>query len=276
VALASSLLGDPSGGQGQNLSNIAATQQSSGVYNLATGQQGVAGAQPGQYNIADILKFLAGPTLAGGTTAGFDIQSLLRDLGLGTAVSGENIINQAVQMETTGQLPGGGAAMIEQNTRDAINTIKGKFASLGMSGSTQEAAAIANIQQQGMVNQFQLATQIGQTTGQLGGVLAQLGFGGLNTAGSLATTLGQLGIAGFGLSSSDLANIANEGLNQMQIGVSEVSGAGSVFQGLAQDTLAQDKELTDLLGSMFTAAGAAYGGGGIKVGSLFSGGAKAA
>jgi hypothetical protein len=68
---------------------------------------------------------------------------------------------QGTQLEsyiTSGQLPAGAQASLDQGTQAAIAQIKSKFAAMGQSGSSQEASEIAAVQQNKAVEQTQIAT----------------------------------------------------------------------------------------------------------------------
>jgi hypothetical protein len=63
----------------------------------------------------------------------------------------------------SGTLPPGADAAVAKGTQDAIATIKGRYASMGLTGSTMEADAIANAQQQATIQRFTIADQMAQT-----------------------------------------------------------------------------------------------------------------
>lgn len=65
----------------------------------------------------------------------------------------------------TGNLPPEAAQSVTNAVNDAISTTKARYANLGLSGSTMEADAIANIQNQKSALTFQIAQQMA-TTGQ--------------------------------------------------------------------------------------------------------------
>lgn len=65
----------------------------------------------------------------------------------------------------TGNLPPEAAQSVSNAVNDAISTTKARYANLGLSGSTMEADAIANIQNQKSALTFQIAQQMA-TTGQ--------------------------------------------------------------------------------------------------------------
>jgi hypothetical protein len=62
----------------------------------------------------------------------------------------------------SGTLPPGAEAAVAKGTQDAISTIKGRYASMGLTGSTMEADAIANAQQQATIQRFTIADQMAQ------------------------------------------------------------------------------------------------------------------
>lgn len=102
----------------------------------------------------------------GGLTAGFD----LTRPGV-SALPGYSALNpEATTLGTQGQqlasyvnngtLPPGAKTAVDQATQQAIATIKSKYASMGQSGSTSEAQAIASVQQQSAEEGFQIANQL--------------------------------------------------------------------------------------------------------------------
>jgi hypothetical protein len=76
----------------------------------------------------------------------------------------------------TGQLPPAAQQSIQNAVQDAITSTKAKYANLGLSGSTAEADAISNIQNQQTAIRFQIAEQMAQT--------------GLNATSQAANTFG--------------------------------------------------------------------------------------
>lgn len=109
---------------------------------------------------------LLGPTIA--KKFGLDTPPNSANL-TATAQQAENLANQQTQYGaaleqymTTGQLPPGAQAAVDQATQAAIATVKSKFAGMGLGGSAQEAAAIASIQQNASAQSFQIALQMAQ------------------------------------------------------------------------------------------------------------------
>jgi hypothetical protein len=94
----------------------------------------------------------------------------------GIASQQQNLGQTLEQPIVTGQLPPGGQATVDLALKNALDTIKGRFASLGLSGSSMEADAVANAQEQSAVNQFSIEQALaslglsatGQATGALG------------------------------------------------------------------------------------------------------------
>lgn len=76
----------------------------------------------------------------------------------------------------TGQLPQGAEQAVSNAIQDAITQTKSRYANLGLSGSTAETDAIANIQNQGTAQRFAIAEQMAQT--------------GLNATSQAANTFG--------------------------------------------------------------------------------------
>ncbi len=63
----------------------------------------------------------------------------------------------------TGQLPPQAEQVVQNSVNDAISTTKARYANLGLSGSTMEADAISNIQNQSSGLTFQIAQQMAAT-----------------------------------------------------------------------------------------------------------------
>jgi hypothetical protein len=200
--------------------------------NIGAGALG--SAIPQQQNLAGTLQGLAGPNYSGGSQGASDIQALLAQLGGGLA-------QQGAATEASGTLPASGQAAVASSLNDEIQNIKGKYASLGLTGSTAEQSAITDAQNRSFGQSFSLAEQ-------LGGQQVSQGLSSLSTAGSLSTTLAQLGLSTFGLSSTDLGNIATEGSNAMGL-------SASVFQGLQQTQMASDQQLTSTIMAFAKALG---------------------
>lgn len=64
---------------------------------------------------------------------------------------------------TSGKLPAGAEQSVSTAINDAVSTTKARYANLGLSGSTMEADAIANIQNQATGLRFNIAQQMAQT-----------------------------------------------------------------------------------------------------------------
>jgi hypothetical protein len=190
------------------------------------GAAALGGAIPQQQQLASTLQGLAGPNYSGGSAAGFDIQSLLSQLGGGLA-------QQGAATEASGTLPASGQAAVQTALNDEVQNIKGKYASLGMTGSSAEQQAITDAQNRSFGQSFTLAEQ-------LGGQQVSQGLSSLTTAGSLSTTLAQLGLSTYGLTSTDLGNIATEGASALGL-------SSEVFSNLQKTQMASDQQLTNTI-----------------------------
>lgn len=73
-----------------------------------------------------------------------------------------------------GQLPAGAQAMITNATRAAKATLKSKFAQLGMSGSTSEATALAQVDQNAAAQTFDMAMNLYNTGMKQSGMSADI------------------------------------------------------------------------------------------------------
>ena len=237
------------GGQG-NQAALIQTLGPEAAALLSGGQAGAAGLSAG-------LAPIAGANLGAGAGAN---TALINEL----FQQASSLLQQGTATEQGGPLPPGLAASVDQQMQQAIAQIKGKYASLGMSGSTAEADEIANAQNQSMINKAQLgftlggqefgqgqnlASLVGQTASTLGGQginLAQI-LSGLATSGTSAginlsqllaqiseTQTGQ-GIQIQGMSSADINKIIQAGLQTMGIGVSETGAGGNIAQGGVSD-----------------------------------------
>jgi hypothetical protein len=63
----------------------------------------------------------------------------------------------------TGVLPAGQQEAVAKGLQDAISTIKGRYAAMGLTGSTMEADAIANAQNQAVIAATNIEQQMAQT-----------------------------------------------------------------------------------------------------------------
>ena len=79
-----------------------------------------------------------------------------------------------INAELSGQLPAGAAAGVQQGLESAQAAIRSQFASLGLSGSAQEAEALATAAQTSAANSFNIAAQMGQQGISLAGLPAQV------------------------------------------------------------------------------------------------------
>lgn len=71
--------------------------------------------------------------------------------------------NTLIPSVTTGNLPAGAEMRVNNAVQDQIQSIKSKYAQLGMTGSTPEAQEIAQAQARGQAMAFEIADQLTQT-----------------------------------------------------------------------------------------------------------------
>lgn len=76
--------------------------------------------------------------------------------------------------EQSGQLPPGAAAGVKQGLDSAVASIRGQFASQGLSGSSMEADAIAQAQEAASSQSFQIASTMAQQGISLAGLPASI------------------------------------------------------------------------------------------------------
>lgn len=72
--------------------------------------------------------------------------------------TGQTLINPLI----SGQLPPGAEAVVQQMVQKENADTKGRYASLGLTGSTMETDALNNVQQAATAQQFQIAQQMAQ------------------------------------------------------------------------------------------------------------------
>jgi len=75
----------------------------------------------------------------------------------------QQLSNTLTNPLVTGQLPPQAQQQVQNAVNDAISTTKARYANLGLTGSTAEADAISNIQNQSTAITFQIAQQMAQT-----------------------------------------------------------------------------------------------------------------
>lgn len=90
--------------------------------------------------------------------------------GVSSQIAGQNAGATSLESAlTTGQLPPGAQAAVNQATQSAQAAIRGKYAQLGLTGSTMEQQELNNVTQQAAGQVFQLADQLyGQGLSQTG------------------------------------------------------------------------------------------------------------
>ena len=75
-----------------------------------------------------------------------------------TGMEGAALIDPLI----SGNLPPGAEAQVQQALKQATATTKGRYASLGQTGSTMEGDALSNLQNQTSAMRFQIAQQMAQ------------------------------------------------------------------------------------------------------------------
>jgi len=110
----------------------------------------------------------------------------------GVAGSQAAIGTQLQQPLATGTLPAPQQAAVDQALNDAIGTIKGKYASLGMSGSTSEMSAIDAAKQEAEVSKAKIEAELFTAgTGAVNTATTALGLEGQIYQDLLNASLGQ-------------------------------------------------------------------------------------
>jgi len=225
--------------------DVGAISQAQAVPQLQVGAAG-------QSALYQLLTSIAPGLLTGGAGTSGDIQAFLQSIGLGQAGVGGALQQQGIQTETTGVLPASAQPFFDTQLNDEIQGIKGKFASLNMSGSTAEQQAITDATNRNAASKFQAAIALGgQEFGQ-GASAWQQAIQSLSTGGSLASTLAQLGLGGLQLSVNDITNMASEGANLLGL-------SGNTYTNLATQQIAQDQQFTNTITNLFKAFGGNYG-----------------
>ena len=153
---------DPAAAGGTNvpIGGITADTAGGGGF-MGTGISGGALAGIGGLGAASILGQLIGPRIAPqdpGTPALQGVANQAAGQGNQQYQYGQ----QLQQPELTGQLPAGAQTAVDNALHDAITGIKARYASLGLSGSTEEQQAITAAQNQSTATQFQIAQQMAQ------------------------------------------------------------------------------------------------------------------
>lgn len=161
----------------------------------------------------------------------------IADTATGIAGQQNTYGNQLEQSLITGQLPPGFDAQIQQATNDAMTSIRSRYASLGMSGSSAEADALAYVQQQAAGQRAAIAQQLaqqGQTAVNSG--ISALGQG----SSAINSASGNLGAATQALNGA--INAGNQTL--ADLGLQQ-----SVYQNLMQAQIQQDTALQTAIGN---------------------------
>jgi hypothetical protein len=223
-----------------------------------------ASALAGAQSIGGVQAFTGGQALLGRATPGQDdLTARLASIAPNTFSGGTNLIGTAAHIEESGTLSPSGQAVVDTNLNNELAQIRGRYASLGLSGSSAEEDAINTARNRSLANQFGIAQTVGQNVGQLGQVLASAG-----------QNLWQL-------DASTLSSIAQEGLSSMSIGGNLVGAAANTYTNLAQQAISEDANMLNTFQGFFKALAGNQGlagmmGGGSRVAggsNLFGAGA---
>lgn len=180
-ALPTGFLGTSGGGGNPELAGLSGVADPTGVASVAgnTPQASMLskiGSALGINSIGDAAtKAISGAGISGiGKLLGVGAAgaALTKDLSTGNSIPGiSNVSALAGQAQTqgsvlqgyltSGTLPPAVQASVDQATKDGITAIKAKFASMGVApGSTQETSAIAQLQQNAVIQGATLADQL--------------------------------------------------------------------------------------------------------------------
>jgi hypothetical protein len=149
---------------------------------------------------------------------------------------------------TTGKLPDAAEQSVVNATNDAKAALRQRYANMGLSGSTQEADALANLDQQATAQRFSIAQNMAQTAmtasnQALAAISSEAGL----AAGSVGREVG--------VTSGDIGTRA--GLATGNLGFQE-----KIYQALMQEQISQNKDLQGAIANFTTALGRVQGSGG--------------
>ena len=119
----------------------------------------------------------------------------------------QGLINSA----TTGQLPPGAQAVLDQAEAAAKADAASKFAGLGLTGSTSEGSALSSIDLSRAAQEYnmaQTAANTGLSVQQVANSMLSAALGGLGSAGQTYAGIGQIQLANDSALSNALANFA--------------------------------------------------------------------
>lgn len=132
-----------------------------------------------------------------------------------------------ISSATTGQLPAGAQALIDQQQKAAEAQIRSTYAGLGLTGSQSEGSDLATSMQQKAAMEYQMAqqaTQTGMSVQQLANQMTSTALGAIGGAGSVYGNIAGIQLAQDQGLSQALANFAS----------SAALGAGYAAQGKPQ------------------------------------------
>ena len=179
--------------------------------------------------------------------------------------------NSLIPSVSTGNLPPGAQTLVNNALNDATNSIKSKYAQLGLTGSTMESQELASANAQAQAQSFQYAQQLTNT----GLSEASAATSDINSAAAIQTNIINAGLSASGLSATELgmsATIYNDILTQqvaqdtalqqalanfasasaIGVGLAASGGGGSTGSGLVSSLSGLGSGLSSMLGSLGT------------------------
>ena len=161
--------------------------------------------------------------------------------------------NSLIPSVSTGSLPPGAQTLVNNALNDATNSIKSKYAQLGLTGSTMESQELASANSQAQAQSFQYAQQLTNT----GISDAAAATSDINSAAAIQT------------------NIINAGLSASGLSATELGTSATIYNDILQSQVAQDIALQTALANFASASAigvglAASGSGGSSASGLVS------
>jgi hypothetical protein len=136
---------------------------------------------PSPQNLTGQLQGIAGPEQAAGTN--------LVQTGQGIISQGQGLVQPLAAGAGPGTLPAGGEAEINQAVQAAQAQIRSQYASMGLSGSTMEQQALAEVTQNAVAQRFQIAQNMAQQgVSEIGAGTSVTGQGGQLLGGAANIT----------------------------------------------------------------------------------------
>ena len=145
--------------------------------------------------------------------------------------------NSLIPSVSTGNLPPGAQTLVNNALNDATNSIKSKYAQLGLTGSTMEAQELASANAQAQAQSFQYAQQLTNT----GLSEASAATSDINSAAAIQT------------------NIINAGLSASGLSATELGTSATIYNDILQSQVAQDTALQQALANFASASAIGIG-----------------